>query len=123
MAGVELAISGMTCASCVARVEKHLTRLTGVTASVNLATQIATVSFPAAPDPADLIAAARQAGYTATLPPQEPAVQAPSPRAADALNPSARAVSLPDASPRTADARAADASDPSARASAALPLR
>jgi Cu+-exporting ATPase len=82
MAGVELAISGMTCASCVARVEKQLTKLTGVTASVNLATQIATVSFPAATDPADLVAAVRQAGYTATLPPQEPAVQAPSPRAA-----------------------------------------
>src|SRR5580658_8443480 len=104
MAGVELAISGMTCASCVARVEKQLTKLTGVTASVNLATQIATVRFPATTDPADLVAAVRQAGYTATLPPQEPAVQAASPRPANA-----RAADAPAADARAADARAADA--------------
>src|SRR5580658_10215915 len=83
MAGVELAISGMTCASCVARVEKQLIKLTGVSASVNLATQIATVSFPATTDPADLVAAVRQAGYTATLPAQQtPAQQTPAQQAA-----------------------------------------
>ena len=67
MTNVQLAIGGMTCASCVSRVEKQLTKLPGVTASVNLATQIATLTVPAATDPADLVAAVRQAGYTATL--------------------------------------------------------
>ena len=44
----ELAIGGMTCASCAARVEKKLGKLDGVTATVNFATEKARVSFPAA---------------------------------------------------------------------------
>jgi P-type Cu+ transporter len=64
----ELAIGGMTCASCAARIERRLSRLGDVTATVNFATQTARVRFPAALDPADLIAAVAQAGYTATLP-------------------------------------------------------
>src|SRR5580658_9564090 len=100
MAGVELAISGMTCASCVARVEKQLTKLTGVSASVNLATQIATVSFPATTDPADLVAAVRQAGYTATLPAQQtPAQQTPAQQTPAQQTPAQQAASS-DASPR-----------------------
>jgi P-type Cu+ transporter len=43
---VELTIGGMTCASCAARVEKKLSRLDGVTATVNFATGTAQVSFP-----------------------------------------------------------------------------
>ena len=65
---MELAIEGMTCASCVARVEKQLTKLDGVTATVNLATETATVSFPATLDAGDLIAAVEQAGYRARGP-------------------------------------------------------
>ena len=65
---VELTIGGMTCASCGARVEKKLSRLDGVTASVNFATEKARVSFPAAVSPEDLISVVEQAGYTATLP-------------------------------------------------------
>lgn len=42
---VELAISGMTCASCAARVENVMNRLPGVTANVNLATERARVTF------------------------------------------------------------------------------
>jgi Cu+-exporting ATPase len=64
---VELAIGGMSCASCAARVEKKLTRLGGVTATVNLATETARVSFPAAVGVAGLVAAVEQAGYTASL--------------------------------------------------------
>ncbi|HEX6518641.1 MAG TPA: heavy metal translocating P-type ATPase [Streptosporangiaceae bacterium] len=64
----ELAIGGMTCASCAARVEKKLNRLDGVTATVNFATETAHVTFPAAISPPDLITAVERAGYTAALP-------------------------------------------------------
>ena len=42
---LQLAIAGMTCASCAARVEQRLNRLDGVSASVNYATEAATVDF------------------------------------------------------------------------------
>lgn len=63
---IELAIGGMTCASCAARVEKKLNRLGGVTAAVNFATERARVTFPGALTPADLIAVVQKTGYTAT---------------------------------------------------------
>ncbi|MDI3422279.1 heavy metal translocating P-type ATPase [Streptomyces luteolus] len=66
---VELSISGMTCASCVARVERKLGRLPGVNATVNLATATAHVTRE---DPAvevtQLIAAVEAIGYGAQLP-------------------------------------------------------
>ncbi len=62
-----LDIEGMTCASCVARVEKRLRRLDGVTASVNLATESARVEYPASLDDARLVDAVAQAGYSARL--------------------------------------------------------
>ncbi|AOI96309.1 copper-transporting ATPase [Burkholderia sp. LA-2-3-30-S1-D2] len=66
-ASIELDIDGMTCASCVSRVEKALAKVPGVTrASVNLATERATID--AAPDvsASQLAEAVRQAGYDAT---------------------------------------------------------
>jgi len=62
---IELPITGMTCASCSARVEKALTRLPGVQAAhVNLATEQASVRFdPATVAPQQLQAAVEQAGY------------------------------------------------------------
>ena len=45
MSTVELAITGMTCASCANRIERKLNKLDGVTASVNYATEKAKVSF------------------------------------------------------------------------------
>ena len=74
---MELAIEGMTCASCATRVEKQLTRLDGVTATVNLATETATVSFPAALGAGDLIAAVEQAGYHARGPAEPSAAAGP----------------------------------------------
>ena len=65
---IELAISGMTCASCAARVEKKLNKLNGVTATVNFATETARVGFPAAVSIDDLISVVEQAGYTAAVP-------------------------------------------------------
>ncbi|WP_314455912.1 heavy metal-associated domain-containing protein, partial [uncultured Microbacterium sp.] len=62
-----LDIDGMTCASCVARVEKRLGRVEGVEAAVNLATETARVRYPAGLDTAALIDAVRAAGYDATV--------------------------------------------------------
>jgi P-type Cu+ transporter len=67
-AQVELAIGGMTCASCAARVEKRLNQLDGVTASVNYATEHALVTMPEAITPHDLIAEVEAVGYTARVP-------------------------------------------------------
>ena len=66
----DLAISGMTCASCVARVEKSLNKIPGVNASVNLALERAHVVLaPEAENitPHELIKAVDHAGYTARL--------------------------------------------------------
>jgi Cu+-exporting ATPase len=65
---VELVIGGMTCASCANRVEKRLNRLDGVTATVNYATEKASVRFDERVTPGDLIAQVEKAGYTAALP-------------------------------------------------------
>jgi Cu+-exporting ATPase len=70
---VELDIGGMTCAWCAARIEKKLNRLAGVSATVNLATEKAKVSFPAAVSPEELISVVEQVGYTAALPVPPPA--------------------------------------------------
>ncbi len=74
-AEVELAIGGMTCASCAARIEKKLNRMDGVEATVNYATEKAKVVFGAGVEVADLIATVEQTGYTAALP-RPPAVPA-----------------------------------------------
>jgi Cu+-exporting ATPase len=74
---VELAIGGMTCASCANRIEKRLNKLEGVTATVNYATEKASVSFGAGVTPDDLIAQVEKTGYTASLPaPPEPTEEA-----------------------------------------------
>ena len=66
---VELSIDGMTCASCAARIEKRLNKLDGVTATVNFATERASVDYPVTVDRHDLVAAVEAAGYSAELPP------------------------------------------------------
>jgi Cu+-exporting ATPase len=65
---VVLDIEGMTCSSCVARVEKSLTELPGVTAAVNLATNTARVEFPRAVTTDALLAQVSKIGYSAHLP-------------------------------------------------------
>ncbi len=62
---VELAVGGMTCASCAARVEKKLNRMPGVTASVNYATEKATIQLPQDLEVQDAIATIIATGYTA----------------------------------------------------------
>ena len=71
---VELAIGGMTCASCAVRIERTLNKLDGVTAAVNYATEKAHVEYAPSVSTADLIKVINDAGYTAT-PPKPAAAQ------------------------------------------------
>ena len=65
---IELAVSGMTCASCSARIEKRLNKIEGVTATVNYSTEKAKVTYAGDVTPADLVAAVEKAGYGVRLP-------------------------------------------------------
>ncbi|WP_006243212.1 heavy metal translocating P-type ATPase [Mycolicibacterium tusciae] len=65
---IELSISGMTCASCANRIERKLNKLDGVSATVNYATEKAKVSYDDTVDTQVLVAAVKDAGYTAELP-------------------------------------------------------
>lgn len=65
---VELAISGMTCASCANRIERKLNKLEGVSASVNYATEKARVVVVSEVDDAALLRTVADAGYAAALP-------------------------------------------------------
>ena len=67
MTVAELAIGGMTCASCAARIERKLNGLDGVSAAVNFATETARVTFPATVTAEDLVSAVERAGDTAML--------------------------------------------------------
>ncbi|MCW2990252.1 MAG: copper-translocating P-type ATPase [Solirubrobacterales bacterium] len=74
MAVAELPITGMTCASCANRIERKLNKLDGVTASVNYATERATVDYDAAVvAPEQLVEQVQAAGYQAVLPGSEAA--------------------------------------------------
>jgi len=65
---IRLPIEGMTCSSCVARVEKALKKVPGVSgAEVNLATETANVALAQGADPEALVAAVRKAGYETHL--------------------------------------------------------
>jgi len=68
---VELAIEGMTCAACAVRIERKLTRLGDVQATVNYATGTARVTAPSGLPTGELIAAVVRAGYKATAPASE----------------------------------------------------
>ena len=74
MTSVELAIDGMTCASCAAGIEKKLNKLDGVTATVNFATEKARVEYGDEVTPEQLVATVEDAGYQVHLP--EAAIQA-----------------------------------------------
>src|SRR5690606_23617711 len=83
---VTIPVVGMTCASCVNRVEKAIVRTPGVeSAAVNLATEQATVSYdPALTTIANIAAAVRKAGYdVGDLPQDAPPVKVAAPRIGD----------------------------------------
>ena len=72
MSVIELPIEGMTCASCAVRVERRLNKLDGVVASVNYATERATVEYEPVVEVERLVEAVEAAGYAAALPADEP---------------------------------------------------
>jgi P-type Cu+ transporter len=67
MSTVTLSVGGMTCASCAARIEKRLNRIDGVHATVNFATEQASIAFPDSVTRDELVAAVEATGYTASL--------------------------------------------------------
>jgi P-type Cu+ transporter len=70
---LDLPIAGMTCASCANRIERRLNEVEGVTASVNYATERASIDYdPAAVRPEQLVDAVESTGYSAALPAGEP---------------------------------------------------
>ncbi|CAL8978486.1 Copper-exporting P-type ATPase [Cellulomonas sp. T2.31MG-18] len=81
---VQLEIEGMTCTSCAARIEKRLNRLDGVQASVNFATERATVQLPDGTSVEQAIAAVEETGYAARV--HDPAPAPGSPVAADSAD-------------------------------------
>jgi Cu+-exporting ATPase len=82
---VELPIEGMTCASCANRIERRLNKVDGVIATVNFATERATVQYePGTVEPEQLIGAVEAAGYSAQLPASDAA-----PAAEDVQDPTA----------------------------------
>lgn len=78
---VDLPITGMTCASCAARIEKSLKKAEGVTdATVNLATERATVHFdPAVTGVDNIVCTIRDTGYDAIVPSARQAVASAGP--------------------------------------------
>ena len=64
---VDLAISGMTCSSCVATVERSLNKVPGAQATVNLATETAHILVPEGTKTQTLIEAVSKAGYSAKV--------------------------------------------------------
>ena len=68
-AHVDLVVEGMTCASCAARIEKKLNKLDGVVATVNYATEKASINYSGTVTPEQLVAVVEATGYKAALPP------------------------------------------------------
>ena len=65
---IDLAVQGMTCAACAARLEKQLNRLPGVEAVVNFAAERARVRYPVdTVDAEQLMAAVAKTGFTASI--------------------------------------------------------
>ena len=104
----ELAVTGMTCGTCAARIQRKLGRLPGVEASVNYATGRARVTHPPEQDTDELVAAVRTLGFGATA--AQPLVPAgggvPAPRTAP------ESAARPTATSTTAARGVEDAPDP-----------
>ncbi|MGC1166671.1 MAG: heavy metal translocating P-type ATPase [Solirubrobacterales bacterium] len=83
---ISLPIEGMSCSSCAGRIEKRLNEIDGVEATVNFATEQATVDFDAERVAAkELVEAVGETGYTASLP-----AAADAPLATEEVDPTAQ---------------------------------
>ena len=103
---VRLAITGMTCASCSARIERKLSKVAGVeSATVNLATEKALVAFSAPVTVDQILAEVRKTGYGATV------IDGSRPTPPAATTPSTYAVSPPSATAGTVGGGAATPAD------------
>jgi cation transport ATPase len=70
---VELAVQGMTCGACAAKIEKELNEITGIEAAVNYATETAMVAFDAdVMTQAAVISAVERIGYSARVMDDQP---------------------------------------------------
>jgi Cu+-exporting ATPase len=107
MAEVELPIAGMTCASCVNRIERFLRKTDGVTsASVNLATEIATIRYlPELTGHTELVLAVEAAGYDLKPPPVTRRRPRPGPSARPQMRMPARGPPTPASSSSKARSR------------------
>jgi P-type Cu+ transporter len=116
---LRLDVTGMTCASCAARIEKRLNKTPGVEATVNYATEQATVRFDATSSPETLIKSITALGYGAALhsPPapetaqvgqarQVAAARAPQPRPTSSSTPSKNSSSVAPHGPSINDGQA-----------------
>ncbi|SMF11260.1 Cu+-exporting ATPase [Cellulosimicrobium cellulans J34] len=124
-AEVDLAVEGMTCASCVARVEKRLNRVDGVTATVNLPLESAHVVLAADVTDADLVAAVEKAGYTARVTTRRTPVDHAATSANQPSPPPNQAVTPPSPASTSADRAptSTDRGEPSDEAVGAAPRR
>jgi P-type Cu+ transporter len=76
---IDLPITGMTCASCANRVERKLNKLDNVAATVNYATETASVAYGTGVDVEQLVATIEAAGYGAALPTAQTGEDEPEP--------------------------------------------
>ena len=83
LATLTMSVGGMTCASCVRRVERKLGKLDGVRAEVNLATESARITLTAPHSDEELEAVVNAAGYSGTITSRTPAASADGAPAAD----------------------------------------
>ena len=121
MGTVDLAVGGMTCASCVARVEKKLGKLDGVTASVNLATESAHIVLTREVSDDELIATVARAGYTAAVTGRTTVrSDARQPTGPGATEPAAAPGDGPASTPASGDSPAAPVAAPTAGATASV---
>jgi P-type Cu+ transporter len=82
---VEFVVSGMSCGSCAARIERRLNRLDGVVATVNYATERAYITSTGGRDPDELITVIESVGYHASRPAPGPAAEPAADAAARSL--------------------------------------